>query len=566
MNNDDIFKKKEQRCTERIERRKEEADWKLKTESEKADLDLELLQTYLDNEEVRLEEKEEERDIYYNAHKDKIQKHFTSDERIKRKNVIVLWAVLGIDLVVGLISMGAILEESLFAMLGSAVLAAGLLYMAGIRNAAVEKDPDTTKGEKSTAAILQLGVFSLVISIAVLQTVSSPSGEGTAYNFFFFILMVVFNSTAYMLTKAVYLELYVTKANAAYQVINELCLESDKKRLELEAKKIERKINLEETLLKIKLDLHETIEQMEDKIDNVFFGNIHQAESAIIAKQQQQIAEAKQAHQQSMVQQAQEAKQRAEDTAKAKRMERRNRRFGRNTASIFIPFIFGLFALGSCQSNPPTSTHTIFIDPSSGAVNVQDVLNSCDEAIAFVGNNMEQPNRQYGQINVHILREQTGIEHHEVAIPTLPISAALEQKKTKKVLQEFCQQWEELKEKIHFKEEGYEQSRVAKSLFESIRHTRQQPYHNKQISLYTDLLEHTSEISFLRMTPQEIRSKQNDIIAFLEHYCQCESLEGVHIRLAYKSKNEPQYDQHRVEIESIYTKFLTHKGATVSIF
>jgi len=99
MKSSDVFQKKEQRCQERINRRKQEAALMAETEKAKTALDVGLLNLHLQNEKIYAEDTEEEQDQYLSAHSDRIQKYPIPNASSEKKGLMTLYGVMFLDFV-----------------------------------------------------------------------------------------------------------------------------------------------------------------------------------------------------------------------------------------------------------------------------------------------------------------------------------------------------------------------------------------------------------------------------------------------------------------------------------
>lgn len=160
------------------------------------------------------------------------------------------------------------------------------------------------------------------------------------------------------------------------------------------------------------------------------------------------------------------------------------------------------------------------IEDNLDNANITDVFGTGEESLPLLINGLAQPSSASNNL---IIQAQTGTEHYSLSAPMLSIITA-------------------------FLEDSYIQSRIIKPLFEAIRHTRKQAHDTQHLLSKTNSLAHTDEISFLKISSQQIRANTADIIAFIDHHCQRETLDGVEIIFAHNSKNESKYDQHRVEM------------------
>lgn len=551
---------KKQRCEERINRKKEEAKLIAETEQTKCDLDLQLLNIHLQNAKIQTEDYEEERDEFHSENKSIVQKYPIPNKKSERKGRILLWAVLLLDLIIGTVTMGAIISEGMIAMIGSSLAAAALFYVSGYWSAATEKDTSATASMKAVASVLKLCVFFLVLSMSVLRFNHASENEAIAIKVFLFVFMLCLGAIAYLLSYALCFQLYQTKANVHYHSLRAKAEEFDKERLEFEFKKIEREKAKSDFLLENELNLNRQIQALEDNLDNT---NIQIQKDAEIAEHMKQEAIAA-SNRLTAQKEAEKQKELEAEAAVEKKRERRRKRFSSNGAAALLLSLFAFF--GCSPTNSQSTVQSIFIDPSGGSVNVIDVLGTGENVLLSLGNDIESPNAAHGKVDVFIMQEQTGTVHHSISTPVLSLTAGFEQKKTRRELQDFISDWDEMKKQIQFPQEGYKQSRIAKPLFDVIRHTLTQPYGKKQIILHTDLLEHTQEMSFLKMSPEEIRNKEDTIVAFIDHYCRCQTLQGLEVQFAYRSRTEPKYDQHRVEVERIFEAYFLTKGAQVSRF
>jgi len=386
-------------------------------------------------------------------------------------------------------------------MVASSFLAAALFYIAGSNVAITQKEPDVSDAEKSVASVLQLCVFFLVFSMSVLRFIHAAEGEGIATSVFLFVLMIALGSVAYLITYAICAKLYQTKATRQYHALRIKAEQHDLNRLEHEGELVDRKKSLEDFLLENELQLNQTIERMEDELDGDMTQTIQinqqQTESAKAQKESDAF--------ESLQKQLQNQQQSEAEVAAQKKRDRRRQRLGLNGLTALLVM---LIAFSGCDMSSPSTIQSIFIDPSGGAANVIDVLGTGEEVLATLGNNLEQPTAAHGQVDVFIMQEQTGMERYSVSTPVLTVTASLEQKKTRKDLQGFLNDWENMKQQIQFPEDGYNQSRIVKPLFEVIDYT---------------------------LGP-------------------------------YQSRTESKYDQHRVEIEKIFQSYFTNKGATISRF
>ncbi|WP_291728705.1 hypothetical protein, partial [Bernardetia sp.] len=374
----------------------------------------------------------------------------------------------------------------------------------------------------------------------------SPLGR---YN----LMTICLSSAAYIVTYAVSANLYQNKATIKYHALRVIAEQHNNNRIQKEEEIVERQKEVKDFELQNTIELNSTIETMEDGLDgaekNEFYKGI---EKDKLSKQQ--------------TEQAQKEEQAIQEAIRLKeeRQKRRQKRLGLN-GTITSLLLFLLCFCTSCEVQE-TTVRSIFIDPSGGAINVTDALGSGEDALKGLGNSLNNPTAHYGQTDIFILQPQTGLEHYSITLPTLSKAAALEKRRTAKELKRFVGNWDNTVSQINLPKEGYSQSRIAKPLFDVIHHTLNQPYRKKQLVLYTDSLEHTNEKSFLKMTPKKIRENSTDIIDFLDYYCECESLKGLDVIFAYKSRTESQYDQHRVEVERVYQSYFITKGATVSRF
>lgn len=160
------------------------------------------------------------------------------------------------------------------------------------------------------------------------------------------------------------------------------------------------------------------------------------------------------------------------------------------------------------------------IEDNLDDANITDVFGTGEESLPLLINGLVQPSSASNNL---IIQPQTGTEHYSLSAPMLSIITA-------------------------FLEDSYIQSRIIKPLFEAIRHTQKQAHDTQHLLSKTNSLAHTDEISFLKISSQQIRANAADIIAFIDHHCQRETLDGVEIIFAHNSKNESKYDQHRVEM------------------
>lgn len=565
----DFLDKQAQRCQERIARRKEEAELRLQTEETKTELKIGLLEFKLQNEEVLFEENEEERVEYLAAYEDQIQQYPEPNEASDKKAKMMLWGVLAFDLIAGIATAGTVFAEGLLSMIAISVSMAALFYFTGKMTAKTAKDPDASEADKQVKGALQMVTFFLILSTSIMRAMHASEGEGIGMTVFIFIAMLCIGTIAYQITCAIFYEAYQPIKTQVYHSLYQLARKHDKQRIDLHEKIVNNRLALTEFILSNQLELNRTIEQMEDNLDNANIANVREEENRKI----QEVTSAKQAEQLQVEESEKVAAQSAANVeaeqlkvaAEQRKRDRMKRRLNRNGVATLLLALFSLTFMG-CEFEPMTTAQSIFIDPSAGAVNITDALVTGEEALALLGNDLAQPSSASGRIDIFVMQPQTGTEHYSVAIPMLSVTAALEQKKTRKEIQHFVREWDELVPNIKFPEEGYSQSRITKPLFEAIHYTRNQSHDARRILLYTDLLEHTSEISFLKMSPQQIRDNVTDITEFIDHYCQCDTLDGIEIIFAYKSKNESKYDQHRVEIERIFKSYFLDKGAIVRHF
>ncbi len=87
----------------------------------------------------------------------------------------------------------------------------------------------------------------------------------------------------------------------------------------------------------------------------------------------------------------------------------------------------------------------------------------------------------------------------------------------------------------------------------------------KYALIYSDLMEHTPELSFYsKNTLKEVKEEPEVIRALLESQMQLQSLQGITIYLLYEPTNSLQDEEFKI-VSAFYKDFFESKGATVII-
>ncbi|HTA27944.1 MAG TPA: hypothetical protein VK809_09150 [Bacteroidia bacterium] len=112
---------------------------------------------------------------------------------------------------------------------------------------------------------------------------------------------------------------------------------------------------------------------------------------------------------------------------------------------------------------------------------------------------------------------------------------------------------------------GENNSSIYYPVANALNELAQSPADKKYALIYSDLMEHTPQISFYnKNTLKEVKEEPDVIKALLESQVQLQSVQGITIYLLYEPTNSLQDEEFKI-VSKFYSDFFESKGATVIV-